>query len=265
MLLVCLWFICFTQIIKDIQLFGDLSISSILNVLCFALGLVYLSCLRPSSILFSVVLTVSAFLYVIINRRQINDSMYLISLFVLAFATVVSIQQFLITIDYTQAALDAFVSEPGMFFGYPREVLRSKIDSLISADAVVTVLQGHIYNCLWKFMDFWSGINDVRDTHAAVNFESLFPFFARLSTGFFYLMPLSLLALLSSLLNFRFVLKSGLVALIFASLVAISPSLLGVAMSRYYFMFITPFIVLAAVLIDQLLSLSPQFRGYFAR
>ena len=152
-----------------------------------------------------------------------------------------------------------------MFFGYPREVLRTKIDSLISADAVVTVLQGHIYNCLWKFMDFWSGINDVRDTHAAVNFESLFPFFARLSTGFFYLMPLSLLALLSSLLNFRFVLKSGLVALIFASLVAISPSLLGVAMSRYYFMFITPFIVLAAVLIDQLLSLSPQFRGYFAK
>lgn len=253
------------KIIKDIQLFGDLSISSILNVLCFALGLVYLSCLRPSSILFSVVLTVSAFLYVIINRRQIDDSMYLISLFVLAFATVVSVQQFLLTIDYTQAALDAFVIEPGMFFGYPREVLRSKIYSLISADSALTILQGHIYNCLWKFMDFLSGINDIRDTHAAVNFESLFPFIARLSTGFFYLMPLSLLASLSLLLNFRFVFKSGLVALLFASLVAISPSLLGVAMSRYYFMFITPFILLAAVLIDQLLSFSPQFRGYFAR
>ena len=114
-------------------------------------------------------------------------------------------------------------------------------------------------------MDFWSGINDVRDTHAAVNFDSLFSFFARLSTGFFYFVPLSLFASLSFLLNLRFVLKSGLVAPLFASLVAISPSLLGVAMSRYYFMFITPFIILAAILIDQLLVLYPQFREYFSR
>ena len=213
-----------------------------------------MSCLRPSAILFSAVLVVLAFLYVIINRRQIDNYMYFLCLFSLAFAAVVSVQQFLLTIDYTQAAFDAFVSEPGMFFGYPREVLRSKIDSLIFADSGISKMQGYIYNCLWKFMDFWSGINDIRDTHAAVSFESLFPFFARLSTGFFYMMPLSLLASLSLLLNFHFVFRSGLVALLFASLVAISPSLLGVAMSRYYFMFIIPFIILAAVLIDQFLS-----------
>ena len=55
---------------------------------------------------------------------------------------------------------------------------RSKIDSLIFADSGINKMQGYIYNCLWKFMDFWSGINDIRDTHAAVSFESLFPFFA---------------------------------------------------------------------------------------
>ena len=95
------------RIIDDIQLFGDLSISRILNILCFGLGLIYLSCLRPSAILFSVVLIVLAFLYVIINRRKIDNYMYLMCLAVLAFATVVSVQQFLLTIDYTQAALDA--------------------------------------------------------------------------------------------------------------------------------------------------------------
>ena len=55
------------------------------------------------------------------------------SLLALTFAAVVSIQQFLITLDYT-AALDAFVSESGMFFGYPRELLRSNINSLMSVD-----------------------------------------------------------------------------------------------------------------------------------
>ena len=40
------------RIISDIQRFADLSLPTILNVLCFSLGLVYLSCLRPSAILF---------------------------------------------------------------------------------------------------------------------------------------------------------------------------------------------------------------------
>ena len=144
-------------------------------------------------------------------------------------------------------------------------MLRSKIDSLIFADNTISILQGYAYTGLWKLMDFWSGINDIRDTHSAVHFDSLFSFFARLSTGFFYIAPLSMFACLSLLINFLFVLRSGLLAMLFASWVAISPSLLGVAMSRYYFMFIAPVIVLAAILVDQLLSLSPQFREYFSK
>ena len=104
-----------TKIIHGPQVFGDLSFSSISKVLCFASGLVYLSCLRPSAILFSLALIVASFFFVIINRKQIDRNLYFICLFVLTFATVISVQRLLLTIDYTQAALEAFISEPGLF------------------------------------------------------------------------------------------------------------------------------------------------------
>ena len=106
-------------------------------------------------------------------------------------------------------------------------------------------------------MDFWSGINDIRDTHAAVSFESLFPFFARLSLDSLYDAAFSLGITLNAT-EFPFVFRSGLVALLFASLVAISPSLLGVAMIDIIYVII-PFIILAAVLIDQFLSFLRNF------
>lgn len=253
------------KIISDSTLMMNFSVASIFHIFCLSLGLVFISCLRPSAILFSTVIIVSAFCFIIINRKIIDNYVYLICLGLLAVVTVISLHQLFLTIDYTKTALDAFVSEPGTFFGYPREVLRENINSLIASEHILSIAQGYLYTVLWKFMDFWSGINDIRDTHSAESFASLFSFFARLSTGFFYFVPLSVIAFLAILLNFRFIISSGLIAPLLASSIAISPSLLGVAMSRYYFMFITPFILLTAILIDQFITFSPQFHNSFGR
>ena len=102
-------------------------------------------------------------------------------------------------------------------------------------------------------MDFVSGMADIRDTHSATKFTSLFPFLLRVYNGFLYMYPLLICSFLSVFLSKKLLNNSGLIVLMISSFVAISPSLMGVAMSRYLYMFFTPFILSASLVIVGLL------------
>ena len=66
--------------------------------------------------------------------------------------------------------------------------------------------------------------------------------------------PLLICSVLSVLLARKLLNSSGLIVLMVSSLVAISPSLMGVAMSRYLYMFFTPFILSASLVIIGLIK-----------
>ena len=78
------------------------------------------------------------------------------------------------------------------------------------------------------------------------------PFILRTFTGIFIFFPTNLFSFLGLVINLKTILKSDLWIIILASLVAISPSLIGVAQSRYLMMFYTPFIIFAAKVISDM-------------
>ena len=110
------------------------------------------------------------------------------------------------------------------------------------------------YFALWKITDFVSGMSDIRDTHSAVSFKSFFPFIMRTFTGIFILFPINLFSFLGILTNRIFILRSELWIILLASFFAISPSLIGVSMSRYLMMFYPPFILFSAKMIHDTLQ-----------
>ena len=110
-----------------------------------------------------------------------------------------------------------------------------------------------INSFIWKITDFVSGFSDVRDTHDAfLENKAIFPFLARIFTGIFYLMPFNVLAILSLVKYFRLIIKKNILIIFLASLISISPSFMGVAMSRYWIMFYSPFLILVARLLDDI-------------
>ena len=74
------------------------------------------------------------------------------------------------------------------------------------------------------------------------------PFIVRTFTGIFILSQLSF-SLIGILSNLKFIIKSQIWIVLFAGFIAVSPSLLGTAMSRYLIMFYPPFLVFSAKMI----------------
>ena len=217
------------------------------------LGLLMLSFLRPSSFIF--VLVVVPYIFYLFNTsftwlQPIVRFSFLTSLVFVAF---LSLDQLISSMSYSQMAVKGFLSEPGLFFGFPRDLLREKITLLVDSPSVFEKLKGFVIFALWKFMDFVSGMADIRDTHSATKFTSLFPFLLRIYNGFLYMYPLLICSFLSVFLGKKLLNNSGLIVLMISSFVAISPSLMGVAMSRYLYMFFTPFILSASLVIVGLL------------
>ena len=103
-----------------------------------------------------------------------------------------------------------------------------------------------IYLIIWKITEFFSGISDIRDTYSATQIPRLLPFLLRTCTGIFYLFPLNLFCVIGLFTARRIIFLSEIWILIFACLVALSPSLIGVSMSRYLIMLYTPFLIFAA-------------------
>ena len=72
------------------------------------------------------------------------------------------------------------------------------------------------------------------------------PFLIRTFTGIFILFPINLFSFLGLLFNKRLILKSESWIFIIASFAALSPSIMGVSMSRYLMMVYSPFIIFSA-------------------
>ena len=109
--------------------------------------------------------------------------------------------------------------------------------------------------------DFYAGINDLRDSFSAANQETILPFLLRVSTGVFYFTPLTTLSLAGIFTFRKQIIDTGLFLPLFAAFAAISTSFFGCSLSRYYFMFITPFIVSSALLLSAMKSISKNFNN----
>ena len=135
---------------------------------------------------------------------------------------------------------------------FPRELLREKINIMKNNSEIFSNLKSNLVQIIWKVNDFFTGIIDIRDTHNATKSNSIFAFLLRISTGTFFMAPITYISLIGIFLYKKLLLKTNLWICLVASIFAISPSLIGVAMSRYYFMFITPFILTASVLLTNI-------------
>ena len=121
------------------------------------------------------------------------------------------------------------------------KLLRAKL-SLLNTN-IIDKLKLLFYTALWRSTEFISGLSDIRDTHSAHGIENLMPFLIRTFTGIFILFPINLFSFLGLLFNKRLILKSESWIFIIASFAALSPSIMGVSMSRYLMMFYSPFII----------------------
>lgn len=225
-----------------------------------SLSLIYMAFLRPSSVIFSFVLAITMILIELINSMKINKNKKLlfINIFLLVIPITIAIHQLIETKVYTINAINAFQNEQGTFMGYSRELIRTKIKILQNSSVIKDQFQGYLYQFIWKINDFFTGIIDIRDTHSPFQ-ESLLPFFARVSFGTFFLAPITYFSLLGTFVFRKYLLSSSLWICLCATFISISPSLMGVSMSRYYFMFITPVILITSFTIKKAYVLSISF------
>lgn len=227
--------------------------SQIRIILGITLGSSFLFYLRPSSLIFALVII---FFSLKLCWGSLNDrSLRRISfLYIFIFSLIICFgaYQLVNMHDYPLMTYKAFLVEPGTYFGYPRELLRQKLYPFPLTGDILADLQKTFCLILWKVTDFASGIVDVRDTHDAQSFSSLLSFLLRVTFGFFFLAPLTLFSILSTILNRKLLLSNGLAVILLATLVSISPSLIGVSMSRYLYMFYFPLFLVSGLLLNQL-------------
>ena len=224
-----------------------------LTKLFLSLSLVYISLLRPTSVIFCLLIALRVIIKEIkkltngISKKGISS--LIIFIFIISFF--IGIDQLWETKTYSTNALNAFNKEQGTFMGVERELIRNKIEILLNSQNEIKIIEGFLYNSLWKINDFLTGIIDIRDTHSPKNVP-LLSFIFRISVGTFLIAPVTYISLLGTYIYRKHIINSDLWIILLSSTIAISPSLMGVAMSRYYFMFITPFILISAMTISKL-------------
>ncbi len=228
---------------------NSLITSIIINISC-----IYLSLLRPSGGIFGTVFLI-IFLYkyisIYIKKRRFNIVRFA-NIFITVFGFLIVFYNLKTVLNYSFANVNFFLNEKGYYFGYSRELLRSKLK--IDNINILENLKTALYYLSWKITDFVSGMSDIRDTHKAQMANNLLPFIFRTTTGIFFLFPINLFSFLGILFNIRLIIKTELWIVLISSFIAISPSLLGVAMSRYLIMFYPPFILFAAKMINDTLQ-----------
>ncbi|CAE19714.1 hypothetical protein PMM1255 [Prochlorococcus marinus subsp. pastoris str. CCMP1986] len=219
------------------------------------LVLIYMSLLRPSSIIFCIIVSLIMACLEILNILKYKKDKKLSSFFIFIFiiSLVVSFNQLWETRNYSIAALNAFSIEKGTFMGFDRELMRNKIQILLQSSEILKNLEGFLYQVLWKMNDFLTGIIDIRDTHNSET-TPLLSFLMRVSVGTTLLAPITYISILGIFIFRRKIINTGLWICLLASIISISPSLIGVAMSRYYYMFITPYILISSMTISKILN-----------
>ena len=183
------------------------------------------------------------------QRKLVN---VLINLFGILLVTI----NFVSVVDYANHNLYYFTKEPGLFFGYPREILRAKLN--IFNESLLINLKNIFYIIVWKLTAFVSGLSDIRDTHSSVNIVPLFPFMARTFTGIFILYPINILCFFGIITSRKIIINSDIWILLLACFIAVSPSFLGISLSRYLMMVYTPFMIFGALALSNIFSIKPK-------
>lgn len=227
------------------------------DIFLINIGCSYLSFLRPTGAIFSSIILIF-FLYS--NLKFLFFCQYSKRIFVNIFILLIGI--FVVTYnlnyswDYSMNHISIFSNEGGLYFGFPRAELRDKLR--IDSSYFFHNIKYIFYNILWKSTDFIAGLSDIRDSHNAKNIEQILPFLVRTFSGIFIIFPINLLNLFGILSNIKLIFKNDLWILLLSCLIAISPSLIGVAMSRYLMMFYTPFILFGAKALDNIFRINHQ-------
>ena len=78
---------------------------------------------------------------------------------------------------------------------------------------------------------------------------------ARTFTGIFILYPINILSFFGLIINRKIIFYSDIWILLLACFIAVSPSFLGIALSRYLIMVYTPFIIFGAHTVNKIFRL----------
>ena len=231
---------------------------TLISISIITFSSLWLILIRPTGIIFSVS-SISLLLFYCLTNKNLNfyfnKRIKYITIGLLIFIALIVIQQFQYTSEYISAGFESFSFEKSNFLGFPRNLLRETILKLRTSESILSNLGSYLYLFNWRSIDFILGINDIRDSYSNSNELSLLNFSLRIFTGFFYLLPLSGLTFLSLLLKTKRLINSGLLIIIISTTLSIAPSLIGYALSRYYFMFFTPIVLSVALIIDDLLKI----------
>tara|TARA_Y100001933_G_scaffold178496_1_gene176999 strand:+ start:759 stop:2039 length:1281 start_codon:yes stop_codon:yes gene_type:complete len=229
------------------------------------ISLLALSLLRPSGGIFSLIICFGILAQAgfrnwsklplkVISAQRLKNTLIIIAIS----TALISINELFKTRSYSMAAINGSLDYGGTFFGYSRDLLRNKLFLLSSTNNLLDYSKSVLYKIIFMVSDFYAGINDVRDSFSVTGEESLFPFLARVSIGLFYFIPLSTISILGTITFRKKILESGLILPLIASFAGVSTCFFGCSLSRYYFMFITPFIISCALLLNALKLLSEK-------
>ena len=248
----CTYFILKIQKSSDNSKFKE---SRLFLKVVLSIFLIFMALLRPDSMIFSLIISIILIIKEYMNFKSYKFNTRLLFLYILFFSIplAISLHQLWETKMYSIIAMDDFASEGGTFLGYDRDLIREKINIMRNNSELLIKVKSIILQIIWKINDCFTGLIDLRDTHEATS-NSLFSFLIRVSIGSLFLAPITYISIVGIFIYKKLLLKTNLWICFIASLLAISPSLLGVSMSRYYFMFITPFILITSVTLNQMYS-----------
>lgn len=177
------------------------------------------------------------------------------------FLLALTLNQFFYTKEYIGFAIYDYSHDIQNFFGYPSNLLKQQIENLSNEQNIISNLRAIIYLLIWKISNFILGINDIRNSYTSLTLPNLDLFMIRIMTGTFYFLPMSTLSILSIIFLYKKLISKGLIICIFASFLSISPNLIGVALSRYYFCYLTPFLLAAALSFYELKKLDLNIKN----
>ena len=218
-------------------------------------SIIYLSLLRPTGTIFGITLILlfnfCCFLKIYSGNINVSKRQIYVGLFLMTISILFCLYKLIEYIPYLSFSLDSFTFEKGSYFGVDRELMRERLSN---SSLTIMNLKNNLYYFFWKLSDFLGGISDIRDTHRDLTTKPLFPFIMRVLTGMFYIYPVNLLSFGGIFTYRKRILDSGLFIILISSIIVISPSILGVAMSRYLIMVYPPFIICSASILSLLID-----------
>ena len=239
-----------TYLLANSKLFNnsDNSFNIKTTMFLLLLGVIFLSSLRPTGILFSLVtiILLGVEIYKKYNKNliKISQKEKIIIYFILTLCFLYCFYEIKSNYLYLNYALGNFISEKGTFFGFEREAIRDRLFTNRAVD--LDSLKSYVYLFIWKTTDFVSGLSDIRDTHSNIDGTPFLPFLMRTFTGIFFVFPFNLLSFFGLFIFFKKIFSCGLYIPIISSLFCLVPNLIGVANTRYLVMVYPPFIILSS-------------------